>query len=157
MHSMTLAVVLLAMLAGGMFWYWQALPKQAPSKKSARAGQAKRVTPAKKSLPAQAPGSRIASDSADKYRAVSVQCRGNACAAAKALGKQRFLVAEAPALPLPKCDQTPCHCSYMHHADRRSGEDDRRSVHHSLQTELYTRTAGQERRGRRGRRKTDHI
>jgi hypothetical protein len=38
MHSMTLAVVLLAMLAGGMFWYWQALPKQAPSKKSACAG-----------------------------------------------------------------------------------------------------------------------
>lgn len=152
---MTLAVVLLAMLAGGMFWYWQALPKQAPSKKNARA-DSKGRTPVKKSMPAQAPGSRTSNDPADKYRAVSIQCRDNACAAAKALGKQRFLVSDAPALPLAKCDQTPCHCSYIHHVDRRSDEDDRRSVH-SLQTELYTRTAGKERRGKRGRRKTDHI
>jgi hypothetical protein len=153
---MTLAVVLLVMLAGGMFWYWQALPKQAPSKKNTREEDGKRKTPAKKSTPAQAPGSSsTATDPAQKYRSVSIQCRDNACAAARELDGQRYLARTAPSLPLPKCDQAPCHCSYMHHTDRRTDNDDRRSVH-SLQTELYTRTAEPERRTRRGRRKGDN-
>jgi hypothetical protein len=149
---MTLALVLLAMLAGGMFWYWQALPKQAPTKKNSRAAEAKRKTPEKKSLPAQAPGP---TSTTDKYRAVSIQCRESGCAAARALSEQRFLVKDAPVLPLPDCDKAPCHCSYLHHADQRAADDDRRSVH-SLQTELYTRTTEPERRTRRGRRKGDN-
>jgi hypothetical protein len=145
------------MLAGGMFWYWHALPKHTPTKKNARVAEATGRSPVKKSLPAHAPASSSTANNsaANKYRAVSIQCPAEGCAAAKALDKKRFLTREAPVLPLKDCDQATCHCSYAHHADRRSVDDDRRSIH-SLQTELYTRTAGQERRTRRGRRKEDH-
>lgn len=146
---MTLAVVLLVMIAGGMFWYWHALPKQAPAKKNSTAVQ--RREPAKKHAPAKAPAS--SDTTAHNYQAVSIQCRADACAAAKAIAGKRFLTAAAPTLPLAGCGAAQCHCSYARHADQRSDEDDRRSVH-SLQTELFTRTAA-ERRKRRGRRRTD--
>lgn len=153
---MTLAIVLLVMLAGGMFWYWNGLPKQAPTKKNSRTVDAQGKTPVKKSLPAHAPApsSTANNNASTRYRAVSVHCPTDGCAAAKALGEKRFLAREAPALPLPGCDHAACHCSYAHHADQRAVDDDRRNVH-GLQTELYTRTAGQERRNRRGRRKGD--
>lgn len=168
---MTLALVLLAMLAGGMFWYWQALPKQA-TKKNNRAADAEGRSPIKKSLPAHAPGSSssgtknittkstAAKNSANgvaagKYRAVSIHCPSDGCAAARALGEKRFLAREAPALPLPGCDHAACPCSYAHHADQRAVDDDRRSIR-GLQTELYTRTASHERRVRRGRREHDN-
>jgi hypothetical protein len=144
-----------------MFWYWQALPKQTSAKKQAikKNARAQGATPAgkisvKKSMPAQAPADHTA-NSEGRYRAVSIKSRNESCAAAKALGDQRFLVKSAPTLPLPDCDRAPCHCSYVHHADQRAVDEDRRSVH-SLQTELYTRTAERERRNRRGRRKGDN-
>lgn len=171
-QSMTLALILLAMLAGGMFWYWQALPKQASSKKNARATEAQGKPPVKKLQPAQAPGSSSSSTkntaikntaaqtitngtATNKYRAVSIHCPSDGCAAARALGERRFLAREAPALPLPECDHAACTCSYAHHADQRVVDDDRRNIH-GLQTELYTRTADHERRTRHGRREHDN-
>jgi hypothetical protein len=152
---MTLAVVLLVMMAGGIFWYWHSLPKQAPAKKTAPADNAQKRTSVKKSAPAKAPAhSTDNHDAAARYRAVSIQCRDNGCAAAKALAGKRLLTATAPTLPVPGCDAANCQCSYSHHGDRRAEDDDRRSVH-GLRTELYTRTAGEERRERRGRRKDD--
>jgi hypothetical protein len=144
------------MIAGGMFWYWNGLPKQAPTKKNSRAADIQGKTPLKKSQPAHAPGpsSKANNSTTNRYRAVSVHCPSDGCAAAKALGSQRFLAREAPVLPLPGCDHAACPCSYAHHADQRATDDDRRSIH-GLQTELYTRTAGSERRNRRGRRKGD--
>ena len=158
---MTLAVALLIMITVGIFWYWHALPKQAPTKKTARSADAPGKSPVKKSLPALAPASSnttttsINNAAKGKYRAVSVHCPSDGCAAAKALGEQRFLAREAPALPLPECDHATCTCSYAHHADQRAEDDDRRDVH-GLRTELYTRTAGAERRNRHGRRKDDN-
>lgn len=149
---MTLAVVLLAMLAGGIFWYWQALPKKSPVKKNRPtpdSSSALRKSPAKKSMPASKPAEEI-----NKYRAVSIQCKENSCSAAKTLVGTRFLTNVAPQIPLPECDHSPCQCSYARHDDQRTDNDDRRSVH-SLQTELYTRTAEEDRRAKRGRRKGD--
>jgi hypothetical protein len=148
---MTLAVALLVLLAGGIFWYWQALPKQHSARKSATA-QRSAATP-KKAAAARV-ATQVVAASTD-YRAVSIQCKSEACDAAKALGAKRFLLAEAPSLPLPGCACAHCQCSYAHHADQRSDTDDRRGVQ-GLQTELYTRTAKEDRRRKkRGRRKTD--
>lgn len=148
---MTLAVALLVLLAVGIFWYWQALPKQHSAKKSV-------ATPRSAATPKKAATAKVvtaAVESSADYRAVSVQCKSDACDAAKALGSKRFLLAEAPSLPLPGCNCAHCQCSYAHHADRRSDTDDRRGVH-GLQTELYTRTAKEDRRKkRRGRRAAD--
>lgn len=166
---MTLAVVLLVMMAGGIFWYWHSLPKQIPAKKStpANGADALKSAPVKKSAPAHTPATNSTKHSTtrsathsnahkadNKYHAVSIQCRDCACEAAKALTHKRFLTAAAPVLPVAGCDNAHCQCSYAHHADQRADDDDRRSVH-SLRTELYTRTAGEERRGSKGRRRDD--
>jgi hypothetical protein len=77
------------------------------------------------------------------WRAVSVQTSAGACPAARRLGATRFLVAQAPALPLADCDlPDDCDCVFRHHADRRTGE--------------RRRAAGSgERRAVPGRRSTD--
>jgi hypothetical protein len=56
------------------------------------------------------------------WRAVSVQACAGACPAARRLGGARFLVAQAPTLPLDECDlPDDCECVFRHHADRRVG------------------------------------
>lgn len=57
------------------------------------------------------------------YHAVS--CEGN-CEALHSLQGRRFLVTEAPPLPVPGCSAEYCDCRYVHHRDRRQG--DRRSI-----------------------------
>jgi hypothetical protein len=57
--------------------------------------------------------------------AVSVESDSMVCDAARKLGDQRFLSAEAPPLPLPGCDRGRCECRYVHHEDRRVGEERR--------------------------------
>jgi hypothetical protein len=77
------------------------------------------------------------------WRAVSVQASAGACPAARRLGDTRFLVAQAPPLPLAECDlPDDCDCVFRHHADRRMGERRR------------TASSG-ERRAATGRRSTD--
>ena len=63
------------------------------------------------------------------YQAVSVHAYQGACEAAKGLQGERYLSAEAPAIPLENCTAARCHCVYRHHDDRRSGEKDRRKRH----------------------------
>jgi hypothetical protein len=84
------------------------------------------------------------------YRAVSLAA-GVAChAAAKDLVGKRYLMREAPRLPLPQC-ATPenCSCKYRKHSDRRDG--DRRLLGEVETGRWY---AGTERRLRGGRRST---
>lgn len=64
--------------------------------------------------------------STSKYHAVSVKFSSNACDAAKATTGVRILSSTSPRLPLPECDAAECRCGFVHHKDRRSG-DDRRS------------------------------
>lgn len=75
-------------------------------------------------------GTAGASGSNSSFHAVSIQPGVDACSAARALAGQRFLSIDAPQVPLPDCDQSECGCWFMHHDDRRAG-DDRRSPYPS--------------------------
>ena len=70
--------------------------------------------------------------SKSRYRAVRIVAANRGCPAAQALVGRRFLLSEAPRLPLERCNQIfRCRCSYKHYPDRRSG-DDRRQIFGSL-------------------------
>lgn len=62
---------------------------------------------------------------ARRFHGVTVRPGLVCCQAAQALTGRRFLSQEAPALPLPGCDQKTCQCAYSHFRDRRDGEDRR--------------------------------
>jgi hypothetical protein len=101
--------------------------------------------------PKAAPGTKPkASPTAGDYRAVSLepcpQCRA-AAKARDATGK-RYLLREAPRLPLPSCT-TPskCTCKFRKHPDRR--DDDRRLLGESYSGRWLPSA---ERRARRSRR-----
>jgi hypothetical protein len=54
-----------------------------------------------------------------KWYAVSVVPGKRCCLAAKQALKKRWLSADAPRLPLERCDLRTCECRYQHHSDRR--------------------------------------
>ena len=60
-----------------------------------------------------------------EFHAVSIKVTSAACDAAKAMTGRRFLAAAAPRLPLPDCDALECSCRFVHHKDRRTGNDRR--------------------------------
>ena len=60
------------------------------------------------------------------FHAVSIKLGPNACAAAQEMSGKRFLSGAAPRIPLPDCNVLECKCRFVHHKDRRTG-DDRRS------------------------------
>ena len=84
------------------------------------------------------------------YRAVSVAPTRASCPAAVAIRDKRFLVAEAPTLPLPMCTwPLSCPCKLNVHNDRRA-----RPVREPQRVEpVKTRKEG--RRQTSGRRATD--
>lgn len=59
------------------------------------------------------------------YDAVAIRAHRHPCKAARQLAGRRFLVAEAPKLPLPSCNSR-CMCAYEHQPDRR--EESRRAI-----------------------------
>lgn len=74
------------------------------------------------------------------------------CDAATAMGSRRFLISEAPKVPLATCsDPGLCRCKYRNVDDRRAG-DDRRSVVGALSRDMpigderTNKRAGRERR-----------
>ena len=90
------------------------------------------------------------SASREPWHAVSVVGGGGACAAAAAVSGKRFLAAEAPRIPLPKCT-TPnrCKCAYRHFPDRRTLQ--RRASDRGMHGKHF----GHDRREKRGRRAED--
>ena len=55
------------------------------------------------------------------YRGVQVVAHGDGCCqAVKSIADERFLLEEAPMLPLPTCDAETCHCTYRRFDDRRA-------------------------------------
>jgi hypothetical protein len=83
------------------------------------------------------------------YSAVSVLCGAESCLSAKGLKGQKLLAAAAPTLPLPACSiPHKCRCRFQKLADRR--EDGRRLEETLARSVWY---AGEERRGKRARRK----
>jgi len=59
------------------------------------------------------------------YHATSIHPCSKACKRAQALSEKRFLVSEVAALPVPGCTNPACTCTYVHHEDRRGGDDRR--------------------------------
>jgi len=54
------------------------------------------------------------------FHAVSLKYSEDACRAAKEMTGRRFLSSTAPRLPLSGCSATECHCTFVHHNDRRN-------------------------------------
>lgn len=63
--------------------------------------------------------------SGTQFHAVSLYYTDSACAAAKSMEGRRFLSGTAPRIPLPDCDVLECKCRFIHHKDRRKGDDRR--------------------------------
>src|SRR5260370_21381468 len=85
------------------------------------------------------------------WYAVSVVIDSEACDAVRALGKTRWLAADAPRFPILGCDFPYCGCRYDHYNDRRT-----KAQRFSDRDGLPRRYVGPERRGpTRGRRSTD--
>ena len=68
------------------------------------------------------------------FKGASVKPGNICCQAVRELSEKRYLVEEAPRLPLESCDLIgECECTYHNQPDRRSG-DDRRNLFGSLST-----------------------
>jgi hypothetical protein len=104
------------------------------------------------------PVSREASDSeAAPFAAKSIRPGQVACEAVQALDGKRFLLTEAPVLPLSDCDLRNCRCRFRSHGDRRQEQRGDRRLGYGLRSELYATNGNPERRTkRRGRRAEDH-
>jgi len=99
----------------------------------------------------QANAANAGSDIND-YRAVSIVPTQASCIDARQLRNVRYLLREAPRLPLSQCPlRAGCTCSYRKFADRRTA-DDRRDIADSSGRWFV----GEDRRRSRGRRATDH-
>lgn len=122
--------------------------RSSPGFLAAGATSAKRVSAGRAAAGAGARAKR------SPYRAVSVRCGAGACEEALALGSRRFLHGRLGQLPLEGCNSPQCNCTFEHHADRRSSDDDQRAPI-GLRSELYAASGKPERRKRRGRRKSD--
>lgn len=90
--------------------------------------------------------------SASPFHAVEIRCTSTACQAAQDARDERYISAEAPLLPLHRCDRPDrCQCRYQHHEDRRG--DSRRVAKSSLSTQGEPER--DERRGLKDRRAAD--
>jgi hypothetical protein len=90
-----------------------------------------------------------APEASGDYRAAMILPGSCPCAAIMDLGKKRFLLNEAPMLPLPECDQPECDCYYINFDDRR--DDDRRHPFGSLTNNRLTDHDSNERRNQNRR------
>jgi hypothetical protein len=91
------------------------------------------------------------------YAARFIMPGNNPCETAQRFSAKKYLVNEAPKLPLQGCDRAHCQCKFMEHNDRRESHEDRRNpCASSLTTQLFEATGEPNRRQRQGgRRKSD--
>lgn len=74
----------------------------------------------------QSPAARpVKAAATSEFHAVSIRFHSSACSAAKSLDGKRFLSSAAPRIPLAECDVLECKCRFVHHSDRREGDDRR--------------------------------
>ena len=94
-------------------------------------------------------------ESANPYRAVSIRAGTVRCVAIADTEGKRYLVEDnnTPHLPHAVCGSAKCGCKYVHHRDRRSG-DDRRSIF-GVSHNLHIQTGHVEGRRNPGRRNSD--
>jgi hypothetical protein len=60
--------------------------------------------------------------SKEAWNCVSIARGRHSCAAVAKLNGHRWLLAEAPTLPVEGCTAKQCHCRFRHHADRRASD-----------------------------------
>ena len=85
------------------------------------------------------------------FQAISIYRGLICCEIARKFSEYRFLVRDAPALPLAGCSMSKtCQCKYIKHRDRRS--EPRRLIDFGVAARLFD---GRERRARGGRRSGD--
>jgi hypothetical protein len=85
------------------------------------------------------------------FQAISIYRGLICCDMARKFSEHRFLVRDAPPLPLSGCTMPKnCQCKYIKHRDRRA--EPRRLIDFGLATRLFD---GRERRNRGGRRSND--
>ena len=96
-------------------------------------------------------------DGQGDFRAVSIHAYGGRCLASQSVSGQRFLTSEAPTLPLAECTAEKCNCRYVHHADRRRGTRDRRTLSGLLEESPVFSMGGHDRRITTGRRTKDWV
>ena len=133
-------VLLLATLVG-LFFAWKLwATRNPPSQRRGKRGNGRHRS-----------ARRTASAAEKPWEAVSIRPCDDACLDAWELEGKRFLLREAPHLPLPSCDSGNCQCEFARHDDRRS-PGDRRSGLTTLDQE-FARQGLPDRS--RGRRKTD--
>jgi hypothetical protein len=85
------------------------------------------------------------------FQAISIFRGTICCAMARKFSEHRFLVRDAPPLPLSGCTMSKsCQCKYIKHKDRRA--DPRRLIDFGLAARIFD---GRERRSRSGRRGSD--
>ncbi len=125
--SLTVFVFLAIAIGGGAFLYGR-LPAGAVSNRIEQLFQG-RGQPKGRAASRARPNRKERRVS--RYRAVSLVCGENPCAAAAKLAGKRALVGQFPKTPLTLCDAAVCNCTFEHHEDRRSGED-RREILKSL-------------------------
>jgi len=67
----------------------------------------------------------IAKPHVKTYHATSIHPCSKACESVNSLKEKRFLLSEVAALPVQGCTNPNCDCTYIHHEDRRNGDDRR--------------------------------
>jgi hypothetical protein len=136
-------LIVIGVIAATVLLRGMITPKPAARAANTRSG---RVT---KKTAESAVGTRL------PYHAISCRSGAGNCAAVEALKDQRFLVEDAPQLPLADCTSSErCKCKYLHHEDRRDTDDDRRALY-GIKSEFYEYTSKQDRRVKNGRRESD--
>ena len=84
------------------------------------------------------------------FQAISIYRGLVCCDMARKFSEHRFLVRDAPPLPLSGCSmREKCHCKYIKHRDRRA--EPRRLIDFGVASRLFD---GRERRARRGDRRS---
>jgi hypothetical protein len=84
------------------------------------------------------------------FQAISIYRGVICCDMARKFSEHRFLVRDAPPLPLSGCSmREKCHCKYVKHRDRRA--EPRRLIDFGVASRLFD---GRERRARGGDRRT---
>ena len=85
---------------------------------------------------------------AGRFQSVEIRVGMHACAEARKLAGERFLVSDAPPLPLAGCPAARCTCTYKKLSDRR--EEGRRWSDEGLGVTIFNakeRRSGGDRRG----------
>ena len=117
------------------------MPKQAQAKRSLLEGLLARFS-TRKEPPAAGP--------TRPFQAISIYRGLISCDMARKFSEHRFLMRDAPPLPLAGCNmRKTCQCKYIKHRDRRS--EPRRLIDFGVVARLFD---GNERRARRAGRRT---